>query len=377
MASILRMQCEHKSSVKLIWGPPGTGKTRTLSFMLFTLLKMNVRTLVCAPTNVSITDLASRVIKLMRESFEVEPEKSFRTCPLGDILIFGNKDRLKCGSDIEEIFLDYRVDRLVECFASLTGWKHRISSMICFLEDCVSEHQIYVENELIKAKQSQEDELQKSKESRENEVQKSEPVALLEFARDRLSHIAVPLRSCLLKFFTHLARSFVGDQIFQYMAQLVSLLDSLETLFFQVKLTSEELENIFSHQGTVDSSQSSVHASPLLYTKTQCLSILKSLQCSLAKLDFPSVMDKTSIMEFCFKNASLIFCTASSSFKLHSVDMEPVKLLVIDEAAQLKECESIIPLQLLGLRHAVLVGDEWQLPATVISKVSIMIHLRV
>ncbi|XP_022874965.1 uncharacterized protein LOC111393590 [Olea europaea var. sylvestris] len=409
VASILRMQCEHKSSVKLIWGPPGTGKTRTLSFMLFTLLKMNVRTLVCAPTNVSITDLASRVIKLMRESFEVEPEKSFRTCPLGDILIFGNKDRLKCGSDIEEIFLDYRVDRLVECFASLTGWKHRISSMICFLEDCVSEHQIYVENELIKAKQSQEDELQKSKESRENEVQKSEPakklqiyvenelikakqsqedelqkskesrenevqksepVALLEFARDRLSHIAVPLRSCLLKFFTHLARSFVGDQIFQYMAQLVSLLDSLETLFFQVKLTSEELENIFSHQGTVDSSQSSVHASQLLYTKTQCLSILKSLQCSLAKLDFPSVMDKTSIMEFCFKNASLIFCTASSSYKLHSVDIEPVKLLVIDEAAQLKECESIIPLQLLGLRHAVLVGDEWQLPATVISKLS-------
>ncbi|XP_022872886.1 uncharacterized protein LOC111391845 [Olea europaea var. sylvestris] len=153
------------------------------------------------------------------------------------------------------------------------------------------------------------------------------------------------------------------------MVQLVSLLDSLETLLFQVKLTSEKLENIFSHQGTVDSSQSSVHASPLLSTKAQCLYILKSLQRSLAKLVF-NVMDKTSIMEFCFKNASLIFCTASSSYKLRSVDIEPVRLLVIDEAAQLKECESIIPLQLPGLRHAVLVGDECQLPATVISKLS-------
>jgi superfamily I DNA and/or RNA helicase len=46
-------------------------------------------------------------------------------------------------------------------------------------------------------------------------------------------------------------------------------------------------------------------------------------------------------------------------------------LFLIDEAAQLKECESLIPLQLRGLKHAVLIGDECQLPATVKSKVSI------
>ncbi|MED6110882.1 hypothetical protein PIB30_047030 [Stylosanthes scabra] len=50
--------------------------------------------------------------------------------------------------------------------------------------------------------------------------------------------------------------------------------------------------------------------------------------------------------------------------------MEPLNILVIDEAAQLKECESIIPLQLQGINHAILVGDECQLPATVESKVS-------
>ncbi|CAN6272411.1 unnamed protein product [Urochloa humidicola] len=45
-------------------------------------------------------------------------------------------------------------------------------------------------------------------------------------------------------------------------------------------------------------------------------------------------------------------------------------LLLIDEAAQLKECESLIPLQLQGLKHAVLIGDECQLPATVKSKLA-------
>jgi superfamily I DNA and/or RNA helicase len=45
--------------------------------------------------------------------------------------------------------------------------------------------------------------------------------------------------------------------------------------------------------------------------------------------------------------------------------------LAIDEAAQLKECESVIPLQLPGISHAILVGDECQLPAMVRSNVSI------
>ncbi|XP_075086500.1 putative helicase MAGATAMA 3 [Nicotiana tabacum] len=49
--------------------------------------------------------------------------------------------------------------------------------------------------------------------------------------------------------------------------------------------------------------------------------------------------------------------------------MTPLEMVVIGEAAQLKECESTIPLQLPGLRHAILVGDEKQLPAMVQSKI--------
>ncbi|KAF6156500.1 hypothetical protein GIB67_011301 [Kingdonia uniflora] len=50
--------------------------------------------------------------------------------------------------------------------------------------------------------------------------------------------------------------------------------------------------------------------------------------------------------------------------------MIPFGLLVIDEAVQLKECETLIPLQLPGIQYAVLIGDEHQLLATIISKVS-------
>jgi superfamily I DNA and/or RNA helicase len=83
-------------------------------------------------------------------------------------------------------------------------------------------------------------------------------------------------------------------------------------------------------------------------------------------------MDNYSIKNFCLANACLVFCTASSSSKLHTEGNMPLEFLVMDEAAQLKECESTVPLQLPGLRHAVLIGDERQLPAMVKSEVRVL-----
>uniref|UniRef100_A0A453M2P4 DNA2/NAM7 helicase-like C-terminal domain-containing protein n=3 Tax=Triticinae TaxID=1648030 RepID=A0A453M2P4_AEGTS len=80
--------------------------------------------------------------------------------------------------------------------------------------------------------------------------------------------------------------------------------------------------------------------------------------------------DSSKIEDYILNNATIILCTAASSFNLRRVrDFKPFELLVIDEAAQLKECESLIPLQ-LGIHRAVLIGDECQLPALVKSKLS-------
>ncbi|XP_073028907.1 uncharacterized protein [Primulina eburnea] len=350
LASLVRTGCNHKASVELIWGPPGTGKTRTVSVLLHNLLRMKVRTLICAPTNVAITELASRVISLLRDSFQDEHEM-FLSCPLGDMLIFGNKDRLNVDSNIEEIFLDYRVDKLIECLVPLTGLKHWISSMLDFLENYVSQYHIYVANEQSKVR-----------ENHEGEIPQSEFKTSLEYARDRFKHIANPLRESLLTFITHLPR--ILWQNFQNVVQLMPLLDSIETLLFEDSLTSDELEILLSSQAMICSESS------FLYMRNECLSTLKSLQSSLTKLDLPPVTSKTKISDFCFQKASLIFCTTSSSYRLHMVDMEPLNVVVIDEAAQVKESESVIALQIPDVRHFILVGDEWQLPATIISKLS-------
>ncbi|RZC57176.1 hypothetical protein C5167_004483 [Papaver somniferum] len=74
--TISAVQCNHSSSMKLVWGPSGTGKTKTISILLYNLQSMNYRTLACAPKNIAVAELA--------------------------------------------IYVDHRVDSLVDCFAPLT-----------------------------------------------------------------------------------------------------------------------------------------------------------------------------------------------------------------------------------------------------------------
>ncbi|KAI3830534.1 hypothetical protein MKW98_030697, partial [Papaver atlanticum] len=88
--------CNHKSSVKLVWGPPGTGKTKTLSILMYTLLSKSCRTLACAPTNVAVKELALRVLTLVIDPYHMDPGQD-DLCSPGDLLLFGSRNHLGVG----------------------------------------------------------------------------------------------------------------------------------------------------------------------------------------------------------------------------------------------------------------------------------------
>ncbi|KAM7515937.1 hypothetical protein LguiA_005520 [Lonicera macranthoides] len=427
---IATRECNHNNSIKLIWGPPGTGKTKTVGSLLFALLKMKCRTLTCAPTNVAVLGVTSRLMSLVSGFLEYD------TYGLGDIVLFGNGERMKIDDHEEllEVFLDYRIERLASCICPFSGWRSGVKSMICFLEDTEEQYRLYLER--VKEKNDDKDQQRekndqelkgkekkkswkkvivqtlkdnkKAEKVKENEnvakknkaegegglkvdeiwtfeefviqkfdsigqkldnkkaekVKENENVAkknkaegegglkvdeiwtFEEFVMQKFDSIGQKLTTCITNLYTHLPTSFVSPKVAQNMIKVIGLIPKIQTLIVS---------------GIKDSRTWIRHNSVL-----ECLRTLKSLQ---KTFFLPNFVEDYEIRNFCLENASLIFCTVSSSSKLHTEGMADVEIVVIDEAAQLKECESTIPLQISGIRHAILVGDERQLPAMVQSKI--------
>ena len=106
--------------------------------------------------------------------------------------------------------------------------------------------------------------------------------------------------------------------------------------------------------------------------RSSCLKLLKDL---LHSLNLPTGVNKNWVQTYCIRNATLLFCTTSSSYRLHHMEIAPLEVLIVDEAAQVRECELVIPLRLHRLKHVVLVGDDCQLSAMVKSKVRVCLTL--
>ena len=395
---------------------------------------MKCRTLTCAPTNIAVLEVTQRLLKNVTESLEYD------TYGLGDIVLFGNRERMKIDDhyDLLDVFLDNRVSTLYECLVPSTGWKDSLLSMISFLKDPKREYHLYLktrrvveyeedesdgisENKGINVNQGKEIDDQSSKDKKskknlkkviiqtlnenknkktqkemrplwkekkleyeeiesgdnssqdkENEGQETDecdnPLTFEEFLQKRFNCISKRLSYCIENLYTHLPTSFISLVVVKKMIKALDFLKSLETLLCAVSVTDKGLlEKVFSENvGT-----GLRHLTELSIVRNECLRVLISLP---QKFPVPDFEDEYDIKEFCLQYSCLIFCTVSSSAKLHEV-MADLELLVIDEAAQLKECESTIPLQLPGIHHAILVGDERQLPAMVKSKVQNFIFM--
>ncbi|XP_028054794.1 probable helicase MAGATAMA 3 isoform X2 [Camellia sinensis] len=164
--------------------------------------------------------------------------------------------------------------------------------------------------------------------------------------------------------YTHMPTSIISLEVARKMIRALDLLKSFRTLLRTDVAANKFLRELIN--GTADVRNRINGFMKLSSVKAECLQVLKFLRETFSALN---TTDKYVIRSFCLQNACLIFCTASSSAKLCTEEENPLELLVIDEAAQLKECESTIPLQLSGIRHAILVGDERQLPSMVQSKI--------
>ncbi|XP_047975445.1 helicase sen1-like [Salvia hispanica] len=340
-------ECSHRNSVKMIWGPPGTGKTKTISSLVYTLMKLKCRTVTCAPTNVAILGVVKRLMSCMSEKLEHE------AYGLGDVVLFGNSQRMKIDEhqELHDVFLDLRISELGRLLAPVTGWKSVANDMISILQDPQGAYERYLE-QVKRNDDATGLSLEAAliglfnKNRHKNNDNSTDVWTLEEFFETKFVSVKTRLVSCITGLITHLPTSLLRFEMQEKMMRVCDVLQTLRTFLHQK-------QQFLQNEGFCKS-------------KNKCLELVKSFTYNIS---LPELEEYDTIKEFCLKNACLIFCTVSSSAKLHRIkEMTPFELLIIDEAAQVKECESTIPLQLPGLHHAILVGDEKQLPAMVISK---------
>ncbi|PWA77567.1 P-loop containing nucleoside triphosphate hydrolase [Artemisia annua] len=349
LSCITARECHHQESVNLIWGPPGTGKTKTVGCLLFTLWKMRCRTLTCAPTNSAVKEVAARLVSLVRSALDNG------TYGVGDIVLYGNNERMKIdGShELNQVFLEHRISVLASCLSPTYGWRSNAESMIHLLKYPKDEYDSYLNTE--------------KKENDENRNDEKRMIkSFSEFITKRFNVLEENLTTAVRNLYTHMPTSFVTLELAKKMMKVISLIQSIGTLV----PGNDGIQNIL--EGADNSKKKTMTLTKIQVMRKEFLRVLDQVLCQ--TVSFPKFRDEQAIRNFCLEKACLIFCTVSSSIRLHTLKTN-IELLVIDEAAQLKECESLIPLQLAGLRDVILIGDEKQLPATVQSKICMKAEL--
>ncbi|KAL5057778.1 hypothetical protein RYX36_029382 [Vicia faba] len=183
-------------------------------------------------------------------------------------------------------------------------------------------------------------------------------MTLEQFVKKTFCELSEKLKFLIQTLYTHLPKSFISLATVKKMFRAIELLRSIGISLGPAKFKQ-----------TLDASEKERIPSCFLPSNSEIDDFLKILSLLSSSILLPELNGRNQIEKFCLSNACLVLCTVSSSIKLYTEGMTQVKFLVIDEAAQLKECESTIPLQLPGLQHCILIGDDKQLPALVKSKV--------
>jgi senataxin len=241
--------------------------------------------------------------------------------------------------DLDEIFLDTRLDLLMECFWPETGWKQRLRSLEVFLG-----RQIAMINKCKARKQDDGTQL-----------------LMYSFPTSSYHQIYQDLTWCFTTIMSHVHIDCIIQRNWGNITVLNKMLGDFSKLLGKMTVRKQGPRKGKKRGGLIGYSEEIVHT--LREKMSAILDVTRTLK---RDLKLPLTKKFWEIKEFIIENASLVFCTVSGSAKLIGDKRD---LLLIDEAAQLKECESLIPLQISGLKHAVLIGDERQLPATVKSKV--------
>ena len=301
-----------------IWvGNVGTGKTKTIVALLRTLTAQGLMVHATAPTNVAVCEIARRTLS----SFDDKASDYLQPLRLSNLLLIGNKSRLKIedGDPLNTIFLESRIERLAKAIGNLPVVLDSFSRW-------TSVQQVVPDDENGSA---------------------DVKMDVVNAFKSKINDFEI-----ILQVFDKEAPCNMRRTLSE--SKLLSLNQAYDSL--RMESDSCLLEWLLSNVEEKRKNRA------IMLSCSTIRSFFQSLYSSI------STLRVDQLKEMVIKEASLIYSTVNGGGR-KVFDLVFFDVCVVDEATQLVEAELAIVLR-EQLRCLVLVGDEKQLPSTVISSVA-------
>lgn len=403
--------------VRIIQGPPGTGKTSMLVSLLSVVGSIDCRTLVSAPTNAAVFEVCRRIMCFFDRNEERKQETfsdfcelrmqeaassgalrcSSRRLALSDIVVVGSQKRMAGlveGNDVSKVFLAQRVKRLRKALHPLTGWRSSSQALQKFLDDAPSQYQALMqENQksvgnpevpdscgtILNTQVVAGNERRPNRKERKNQGRMTD--SFWSFAKTKMVQLQAQIEYGSEVITTELPKVFLDVQITKTMTSASKLMKKLfeimplegppdATVWFSSNANIDAITAYLSRT-RLDDNTTAIKCS-FLRTKYKLLEIFRqqSGYILLKSAGYPQGRNPNCrwLEKECVRNARLVFSTVSSAGG-PLLAAGAFDLAIIDEASQLVEAETTIITRRIGLTQLLLVGDQKQLPATVISQV--------
>ncbi|KAL6654461.1 hypothetical protein ACP70R_007926 [Stipagrostis hirtigluma subsp. patula] len=329
---VSKLQCPHVNAAEIVWGPPGTGKTQVAIAIIHSLLHWRSRTLVCIPRKEDIP------------RFFAQLKEVFPAFNLSKILVLNALNDMENCSSFAEASLEIRTQKL---YCSIYVWKSWMKEMAFVLrmkpyclDNCDHDDHTCSKSKLI--------------------------VFRFESFREKVSALVLDLRQSSLNLISSLSAISLSEIDIVNINELLSNLSDFENLLLNDGVTSSDVQKAFGFASVSASNIEKDDIAKLLdSTRMSCLKLLDAL---VDTISIPQLEDRNELEEFCIQNSSIIICTPSCSFRLQDLKLKSIDILLVDDAAQIKESDLLIPLS-IAPRHVVLLGDHLHVQAMVKSKV--------
>nr|CCI55316.1 PH01B001I13.12 [Phyllostachys edulis] len=304
------------------------------------------------------------------------------------------------------------------------GWRHCLCSLIDLLENPVTKYKLHIEDILEKMKDREKEspkndkwQAHRGKHNCENNVERPEDekekyrkegwyvseameeaftvLPFKDFLKDHYKKLSGNLCDCIEILYNDHPRNSETRQCFQCMLEVLELIKILHILINCDMDNGDIWSNELLESKIEEDGNPILWSGQLAYVRTNTCKkskfrlsrslCVQELRYLCKNLELPNCYITRPIKVYLLQRTRCILCTVSSSFRLYNVPMDNsssdvygvfkkpetsnLELLIVDEAAQVKECETLIPLQLPGIRLAVFIGDENQ-PSLVKSKIS-------